>query len=112
MAWQTAAVKVTAFRTPYPPITDNFAFRFETPDGVIVVSSDTNFSPKLAKFARGARRRGICSTAAPRPTMSVLSHLVPGELDVTDEDWRGEASKTSRTRSASLRDLMELKLLV
>jgi len=44
--------------------------------------------------------------------MSVLSHLLPGELDVTDEDWRGEASKTSRTRSASLRDLMELKLLV
>ena len=55
----TAAVKVTAFRTPHPPITDNFAFRFETPDGVIVVSSDTNFSPKLAKFARGAPKRHL-----------------------------------------------------
>jgi hypothetical protein len=41
-----------------------------------------------------------------------IAVLVPGELDVTDEDCRGEASKTSRTRSASLRDLMELKLLV
>jgi hypothetical protein len=56
---QTAAVKVTAFRTPHPPITDNFAFGFETPDGVIVVSSDTNFSPKLAKFARGAPKRHL-----------------------------------------------------
>src|SRR5712692_243810 len=37
---QTSDVKVTAFRTPHPPITDNFAYKFETPDGVIVFSSD------------------------------------------------------------------------
>jgi ribonuclease BN (tRNA processing enzyme) len=51
---QTADVKVTAFRTPHPPITDNFAYKFETPDGVIVFSSDTNYNPKLAEFAKGA----------------------------------------------------------
>jgi ribonuclease BN (tRNA processing enzyme) len=51
---QTADVKVTAFRTPHPPITDNFAYKFETPDGTIVFSSDTNYNPKLAEFARGA----------------------------------------------------------
>jgi hypothetical protein len=33
VALQTAAVKVTAFHTPHPPITDHFAFRFKTLDG-------------------------------------------------------------------------------
>jgi ribonuclease BN (tRNA processing enzyme) len=47
-------VKVTAFRTPHPPIVDNFAYKFETPDGVIVFSGDTAYNPKLAEFARGA----------------------------------------------------------
>src|ERR1700694_989261 len=51
---QTSEVKVTAFRTPHPPITDNFAYKFETPDGTIVFSSDTNYNPKLAEFAKGA----------------------------------------------------------
>ena len=51
---QTADVKVTAFRTPHPPIVDNFAYKFETPDGVIVFSSDTAYNPKLAEFAGGA----------------------------------------------------------
>ena len=47
-------VKVTAFRTPHPPIVDNFAYKFETPDGSVVFSSDTAFNPKLAEFAKGA----------------------------------------------------------
>ena len=47
-------VKVTAFRTPHPPINDNFAYRFETPDGVIVYACDTSYNPGLAKFAEGA----------------------------------------------------------
>ena len=51
---QTPDVKVTAFRTPHPPIVDNFAYKFETPDGTIVFSSDTNYNPKLAEFAKDA----------------------------------------------------------
>jgi len=51
---QTADVKVTAFRTPHPPITDNFAYKFETPDGTVVFSSDTAYNPRLAEFAEGA----------------------------------------------------------
>jgi ribonuclease BN (tRNA processing enzyme) len=54
MVLQTADVKVTAFRTPHPPISDNFAYKFETPDGTIVFSSDTAYNPKLAEFAKGA----------------------------------------------------------
>ncbi|WP_050404311.1 MBL fold metallo-hydrolase [Bradyrhizobium embrapense] len=51
---KTPDVTVTAFRTPHPPIVDNFAYKFETADGVIVFSSDTAYNPKLAEFARGA----------------------------------------------------------
>jgi ribonuclease BN (tRNA processing enzyme) len=51
---KTDDVTVTAFRTPHPPITDNFAYKFETPDGTIVFSSDTSYNPALAEFAKGA----------------------------------------------------------
>lgn len=47
-------VKVTAFKTLHAPITENFAYRFETPDGVFVYACDTSFNPDLAKFAEGA----------------------------------------------------------
>jgi ribonuclease BN (tRNA processing enzyme) len=143
---QTGDVKVTAFRTPHPPITDNFAYRFETPDGVIVFSSDTAYNPKLAEFAKGADvlvhealfvpwvdrlvarvKNGATlkkhlldshTTAedvgrvadAAGVKLLVMSHLVPGDLDVTDEQWLGEAKKTFKGRIIVARDLMELKL--
>jgi ribonuclease BN (tRNA processing enzyme) len=48
-------VKVSAFRTPHPPILEkNYAYRFETPNGVIVYACDTAYNPELAKFAAGA----------------------------------------------------------
>ncbi|WP_315836444.1 MBL fold metallo-hydrolase [Bradyrhizobium prioriisuperbiae] len=50
---KTDDVTVTAFRTPHPPIVDNFAYKFETPDGTVVFSSDTAYNPKLAEFAKG-----------------------------------------------------------
>lgn len=143
---QTADVKVTAFRTPHPPITDNFAYKFETPDGVIVFSSDTNYNPKLAEFAKGAdvlvhealyvpwvdrlvarvkngatlKKHLLASHTAAEDVgriadaanvkVLVMSHLVPGDLDVTDEQWLGEAKKTFKGRIIVARDLMELKL--
>jgi ribonuclease BN (tRNA processing enzyme) len=145
---QTADVKVTAFRTPHPPITDNFAYKFETPDGTIVFSSDTNYNPKLAEFAKGADvlvheaiylpwvdrlvtrvRNGATlkkhllesHTAAEdvgriadaaQVKVLVMSHLVPGELDVTDDNWSSEARKHFKGRLIVARDLMELTLPV
>lgn len=143
---QTADVKVTAFRTPHPPITDNFAYKFETPDGVIVFSSDTNYNPKLAEFAKGAdvlvheaiylpwvdrlvarvqngatlKKHLLDSHTAAEDVgriadaanvkVLVMSHLVPGDLGVSDADWLNEASKTFKGRIIVARDLMELKL--
>ena len=145
---ETADVKVTAFRTPHPPITDNFAYKFETPDGVIVFSSDTNYNPKLAEFAKGAdvlvhealyvpwvdklvtrvkngatlKKHLLESHTAAEDVgriadaanvkLLVMSHLVPGDLDVTDEQWLTEAKKTFKGRIMVARDLMELKLPV
>jgi ribonuclease BN (tRNA processing enzyme) len=145
---QTADVKVTAFRTPHPPITDNFAYKFETPDGVIVFSSDTNYNPKLAEFAKDAdvlvhealyvpwvdrlvtrvkngatlKKHLLASHTAAEDVgriadaanvkVLVMSHLVPGDLDVTNEQWLGEAKKTFKGRIIVARDLMELKLPV
>lgn len=40
----------------------------------------------------------------------VMSHLVPGDLGVTDEQWLEEAKKTFKGRIVVARDLMELKL--
>ena len=143
---QTAEVKVTAFRTPHPPITDNFAYKFETPDGVVVFSSDTNYNPQLAEFAKradvlvhealylpwvdrlvtrvkngatlkkhlleshtAAEDVGRIADAA-NVKVLVMSHLVPDDPDVTDDDWRGEAAKNFKGRIVVARDLMELKL--
>ena len=143
---QTADVKITAFRTPHPPITDNFAYKFETPDGVVVFSSDTNYNPQLAEFAKRAdvlvhealylpwvdrlvtrvkngatlRKHLLESHTAAEDVgriadaanvkVLVMSHLVPDDPDVTDDDWRGEAAKNFKGRIVVARDLMELKL--
>ena len=145
---QTPDVKVTAFRTPHPPIVDNFAYKFETPDGTIVFSSDTNYNPKLAEFAEGAdvlvheaiylpwvdrlvtrvkngatlKKHLLESHTAAEDVgriadaaqvkVLVMSHLVPGELDVTDEQWSSEARKHFKGRLIVARDLMELTLPV
>ena len=143
---QTAEVKVTAFRTPHPPITDNFAYKFETPDGVVVFSSDTNYNPQLAEFAKradvlvhealylpwvdrlvtrvkngatlkkhlleshtAAEDVGRIADAA-NVKVLVMSHLVPDDPDVTDDDWRSEAAKNFKGRIVVARDLMELRL--
>ena len=145
---QTPDVKVTAFRTPHPPIVDNFAYKFETPDGTIVFSSDTNYNPKLAELARGAdvlvheaiylpwvdrlvtrvkngatlKKHLLDSHTAAEDVgriaeaanveVLVMSHLVPGEPDVSDEQWSSEAKKHFNGRIIVARDLMELKLPV
>jgi ribonuclease BN (tRNA processing enzyme) len=145
---QTADVKVTAFRTPHPPIMDNFAYKFETPDGVIVFSSDTAYNPKLAEFARGADvlvhealyvpwvdrlvarvkngatlKKHLLEShtavedvgkiaAAAGVKVLVLSHLVPGDLDVTNDTWTEGVKKNFSGKIVVARDLMELRLPV
>ena len=145
---QTADVKVTAFRTPHPPIIDSFAYKFETPDGTIVFSSDTAYNPRLAEFAKGADvlvhealyvpavDRLVIKTkngatlkkhlleshtttedvgriaAAAGVKVLVLSHFVPGDLDVTDDEWMADVKKHFSGRIVVAKDLMQLMLPV
>jgi ribonuclease BN (tRNA processing enzyme) len=139
---------ITAFRTPHPPITDNFAYKFTTPDGVIVFSSDTEYNPKLAEFAKGvdvlvhealyapfvdklvarvkngatlgkhllashttAQDAGKIAAAA-GVKLLVLSHLVPGDIDVSDDQWIAAVQETYSGKVIVAKDLMELALPV
>jgi len=143
---KTEDFTITAFRTPHPPISDNFAYKFTTPDGVIVFSSDTEYNPKLAEFAKGADvlvhealyapfvdklvarvkngatlgKHLLAShtttqdvgkiAAAAGVKLLVLSHLVPGDIDVTDDLWLAGVRENYSGKVIVARDLMELAL--
>jgi len=51
---RNADVKVTSCRVRHPPITQSYAYRFDTKDRSIVISGDTAYMPELADFAKGA----------------------------------------------------------
>jgi len=51
---QNDDVKVTATRVVHPPISEAYAYRFETKDVSVVISGDTAYAPALADFAKGA----------------------------------------------------------
>lgn len=50
---RNADVKVTSFRVRHPPITQSYAYRFDTHDHSVVISGDTAYMPELAEFAKG-----------------------------------------------------------
>ncbi|QXQ10177.1 MBL fold metallo-hydrolase [Paeniglutamicibacter sp. Y32M11] len=51
--WQDGDVKITATLVDHHPTAPAFAYRFDTPDGSVVVSGDTNVSANLIDLARG-----------------------------------------------------------
>jgi ribonuclease BN (tRNA processing enzyme) len=86
-------VTVTAFKTPHPPITENFAYKFATKDAVVVFSSDTEYNPKLAEFASGADilvhealyEPGVDALVARVPNAgSLKSHLMASHTTTED----------------------------
>lgn len=142
---QTDQVRVTAMRTPHPPMTD-LAYRFETAAGTVVFSGDTAYNPALADFAHGAdvlvheaihepsvdklvakvpnaatfKQHLLAShtttedvgriAAQAKVKLLVLSHLVPGDIPITDEMWLEGVRKSFTGRAIVGRDLMEIPL--
>ncbi|MCU1568290.1 MAG: Metal-dependent hydrolase of the beta-lactamase superfamily [Pseudarthrobacter sp.] len=51
--WQDGDVTVTATLVDHHPTAPAFAFRFDTPDGSVVISGDTGVSQNLIDLARG-----------------------------------------------------------
>ena len=54
LVMQNDDVKVTATRVVHPPITQAYAYRFETKHGSVVFSGDTAYAPALAELAKDA----------------------------------------------------------
>jgi ribonuclease BN (tRNA processing enzyme) len=52
--WQDGDVKITATLVDHHPTAPAFGYRFDTPDGSIVISGDTAVSQNLIDLARGA----------------------------------------------------------
>ncbi|MER7010293.1 MBL fold metallo-hydrolase [Saccharopolyspora sp. NPDC000359] len=52
--WRDGAVAVTATLVDHHPTAPAFAYRFDTPDGSVVVSGDTCVSPNLIDLAKDA----------------------------------------------------------
>lgn len=51
--YEDEAVRVSAVRVDHPPVTDAYAFRFDTPYGSVTLSGDTARCPALADLAAG-----------------------------------------------------------
>jgi ribonuclease BN (tRNA processing enzyme) len=51
---ETPQFRVTSARVLHPPITEAYAYRFDTADRSIVISGDTTYAPSLIELARGA----------------------------------------------------------
>jgi ribonuclease BN (tRNA processing enzyme) len=51
---QNDDVKVTSCRVRHPPISQAYAYRFDTKGRSVVISGDTAYAPDLAQFAKGA----------------------------------------------------------
>jgi ribonuclease BN (tRNA processing enzyme) len=52
--FEAPGLKVSATRVRHPPITNAYAYRFDTPGRSIVLSGDTTYSPELIALAKGA----------------------------------------------------------
>jgi ribonuclease BN (tRNA processing enzyme) len=52
--FEAPGLEVSAVRVRHPPITNAYAYRFDTPGRSIVLSGDTTYSPELIAFAKGA----------------------------------------------------------
>ncbi|MEV0688109.1 MBL fold metallo-hydrolase [Nocardia sp. NPDC050378] len=51
--WEDDAVRITATLVDHHPIAPAFAYRFDTPDGSVVISGDTTVSENLIDLAQG-----------------------------------------------------------
>ncbi|WP_269305863.1 MBL fold metallo-hydrolase [Aeromicrobium sp. HA] len=76
--WVDGDVKVTATLVDHRPTAPAFAYRFDTPDGSIVVSGDTTVSPNLIALAEGADCL-VHEVIDPMFVQDITSQL-PGEI--------------------------------
>ncbi|MBL5972513.1 MAG: MBL fold metallo-hydrolase [Candidatus Leucobacter sulfamidivorax] len=96
-------VRVTAILVDHRPVFPAFAFRFETPDGDIVISGDTGVCENLVKIARGADILlhecidmtwvdELLGPNAPRPDENLLQHMLAAHTSIEEVGPQAEAA--------------------
>lgn len=86
-------VVVTAILVDHRPVFPAFAFRFETPDGSIVISGDTGVCDNLVKISQGADLLlhecidmdwvdALMGPNSPKPDKSLMQHMLAAHTSI------------------------------
>ena len=96
-------VRVTAILVDHRPIFPAFAFRFDTPDGSIVISGDTGVCSNLVKIAAGADLLlhecidmewvdTLLGPDSPKPDPSLMQHMLAAHTSIEQVGAQAEAA--------------------
>ncbi|MFC9441941.1 MULTISPECIES: MBL fold metallo-hydrolase [Brevibacterium] len=96
-------VRVTAILVDHRPIFPAFAFRFDTPDGSIVISGDTGVCDNLVTIAEGADILihevidmewidGLIGEASPHPDHNLMQHMLAAHTSIEQVGPQAEAA--------------------
>lgn len=88
-------IKVTAILVDHRPIFPAFAFRFETPDGSVVVSGDTGVCRNLVTISQGADILlhecidmdwvdGLMGPDSPKPDPNLMQHMLAAHTAIEE----------------------------
>lgn len=88
-------VRVTAILVDHRPVFPAFAFRFETPDGSIVVSGDTGVCQNLVTISQGADIllhecidmdwvNGLLGPDSPKPDPNLMQHMLAAHTAIEE----------------------------
>jgi len=96
-------VRVTAILVDHRPVFPAFAFRFETPDGVIVISGDTGVCPNLVRIAQDADILlhecidmgwvdAMMGPGSPRPDANLMQHMLAAHTSIEQVGPQAQAA--------------------
>ncbi len=103
------AVTVTAIRTIHPPLTDSFAYRFQSAGKAVVFSGDTARLPALESFA--ARADLLIHEAMLAPALPALMARIGNGDDRLMHHWlRAHTTATDAAKTAAAAGVKALAL--
>ncbi|MFD1210882.1 MBL fold metallo-hydrolase [Arthrobacter sp. GCM10027362] len=99
-------VRVTAILVDHRPVFPAFAFRFETPDGAIVISGDTGVCDNLVTIADGADLLlhecidldwvdGLMGPDSPKPDPNLMQHMLAAHTAIEQVGPQAEKAGVS-----------------
>ncbi len=102
-------ITVTAIRTIHPPLTDSFAYRFQTAQKAVVFSGDTARLPALERFAAGADL--LIHEAMLAPALPALMQRIGNGDDRLMHHWlRAHTTAEDAARTAAAAGVKALAL--